>query len=405
MLTDAKITAEIRKVNRGAKASAVLSDGAPRGAGRLVLIIKPGRAEWYAQRFVNGERRKQKLGAYPAVSLAEARERFSGHRPATGRATFGELLDAYLQTLEGRPSHKQAKSVVKAAKSAIGANRLARDITPHDIAGFIKPKFKEGRRAMAAKRRMYLSSAFKWATQSANDYRTESPRDWGLNHNPVRDVPQDLQATTPGQRFLYPTELIRVLEWASAGRPGSARYAIAIMLLTGQRVSEILRLREDLYNPADRTLHWPTTKNGRPHTTPICEDAVALLDAIRPAKDGHLFPGKDGKPRLCVDSVRAAIKRSGYAGSFCARDFRRTWKTLAGMAGLDKPVRDMIQNHGQGRDVSSKHYDRYDGMPQKRAGVAQWQAWLTEQKRQADADQDADHVVQADQNANPENLC
>ena len=49
MLTDAKITATIRAVQGGRKATATLADPAPRGAGRLVLVVKPGRAEWYAR--------------------------------------------------------------------------------------------------------------------------------------------------------------------------------------------------------------------------------------------------------------------------------------------------------------------------------------------------------------------
>ena len=53
------------------------------------------------------------------------------------------------------------------------------------------------------------------------------------------------------------------------------------------------------------------------------------------------------------------------------RDLRRTWKTLAGKAGLSKEIRDCIQNHAL-HDVSSKNYDRWNYMPEKRAGMARW---------------------------------
>ena len=39
------------------------------------------------------------------------------------------------------------------------------------------------------------------------------------------------------------------------------------------------------------------------------------------------------------------------------RDLRRTWKTLAGKAGVSKEIRDRIQNHAL-HDASSKSYDR-----------------------------------------------
>lgn len=375
MLTDAKIAATCRAVTAGRKASAQLSDPAPRGSGRLVLQVKPGRAEWYAQRFVDGSRRLQKLGTYPALSLAEAREKHAGHKPATGRATFAELLDAYLQTLEGRPSHKQAKGIVAEAKASIGGSRLARDIEAADVVAFVKPKFRAGKRSMAAKRLGLVSAAFGRAIKSANDYMALDPRDWGLKHNPCTDIPRDYGASTPGQRFLSPEEMRQVLAWARTGRPGSARYACAIMLLTGQRVSEILRIRVDTYDGSERTLHWDTTKNGRPHTTAICWQAVELLNACRPGHGGYLFPGYKHE-RLQLDSVSKAVRLAGFAFKFRPQDFRRTWKTLAGQAGVTKTVRDMIQNHGQKTDVSGRHYDRYDGMPEKRTGITIWESWL-----------------------------
>ncbi len=53
------------------------------------------------------------------------------------------------------------------------------------------------------------------------------------------------------------------------------------------------------------------------------------------------------------------------------RDLRRTWKTLAGKAGIAKEIRDRIQNHSL-QDVSSKNYDRWNYMPEKRAAMAKW---------------------------------
>ena len=50
------------------------------------------------------------------------------------------------------------------------------------------------------------------------------------------------------------------------------------------------------------------------------------------------------------------------------RDLRRTWKTLAGKAGISKEICDRIQNHAL-HDVSSKSYDRWNYMPEKREGM------------------------------------
>ena len=58
------------------------------------------------------------------------------------------------------------------------------------------------------------------------------------------------------------------------------------------------------------------------------------------------------------------------------RDLRRTWKTLAGKAGVPKEIRDRLQNHTL-QDVSSKSYDRWNYMPEKRAGMEKWDEFVT----------------------------
>jgi hypothetical protein len=58
------------------------------------------------------------------------------------------------------------------------------------------------------------------------------------------------------------------------------------------------------------------------------------------------------------------------------RDLRRTWKTLAGKAGLSKEIRDRLQNHAL-HDVSSKNYDRWNYMPEKRTGMKKWDKFVT----------------------------
>lgn len=57
------------------------------------------------------------------------------------------------------------------------------------------------------------------------------------------------------------------------------------------------------------------------------------------------------------------------------RDLRRTWKTLAGKVGISKEIRDRIQNHAL-QDVSSKNYDRWSYLPEKRAAMAKWDRYV-----------------------------
>jgi hypothetical protein len=60
---------------------------------------------------------------------------------------------------------------------------------------------------------------------------------------------------------------------------------------------------------------------------------------------------------------------------FIPRDIRRTVKSRMGELGLSKEIRDRLHNHAL-HDVSSKHYDRYDYLPQKKQAMDSWTEWL-----------------------------
>ncbi|TON46195.1 integrase, partial [Vibrio parahaemolyticus] len=61
---------------------------------------------------------------------------------------------------------------------------------------------------------------------------------------------------------------------------------------------------------------------------------------------------------------------------FIPRDLRRTCKTLMGEIGVSKSVRDRLQNHAL-NDVSSKHYDRYEYLAEKRHALELWESKLS----------------------------
>ena len=78
-LTDGAIRQALKRVDQSGKQESLV-DGEGRGTGRLVITLKPMpmrvTAEWMAQQWHDGKRIKKKLGAYPSMSLAQAREVF-----------------------------------------------------------------------------------------------------------------------------------------------------------------------------------------------------------------------------------------------------------------------------------------------------------------------------------------
>ena len=63
---------------------------------------------------------------------------------------------------------------------------------------------------------------------------------------------------------------------------------------------------------------------------------------------------------------------------FTPRDLRRTVKTLAIKHGIPKVDMDLLQNHALGGDVSSKHYVRYEYLPERIGIVDKWGEILKE---------------------------
>lgn len=136
MLTDAAIQRALR-----AGKDTRLSDGRGKSSGRLVMVIRSKRGEWYAQQWLNGKKRMRKLGSYPALSLAMARERFFTDfaetiatksdirvtvdaRPSTLQELFEGYLDYLLKAGKAR-AHRDTKYALDRALKHLNPNALA----------------------------------------------------------------------------------------------------------------------------------------------------------------------------------------------------------------------------------------------------------------------------------------
>ncbi|HEY1035522.1 MAG TPA: site-specific integrase [Pseudoxanthomonas sp.] len=388
VLADTAIRAAIRAGNLR-----TLSDGGSRGQGRLVLVVRPMgahvAAEWYAQSWRRGRRAMAKIGNYPDLSLADARLKFAREyagqnvaRPKRKDGTLGDLFDGYVASLRARGavSADDVKAKLDDAAEILGADTPASAITAADVVEYLRPIYERGARSMADHVRGYIRSAYGWGIASERDYRVSTSARFHLSANPAEGIPTEPKVA--GTRWLDKDEFVKVWRWLDdPGTPITPHYLTAIQLLmaTGQRVIEITSLRAGQYEPDERLLTWATTKNGRPHALPLSNVAVRLLESLKPNEHGLYFPSAQDPTKpvsnevlyCCFYRMRARLPVKG----FNVRDLRRTWKTLAGEAGLSKEVRDLLQNHGRW-DVSTKHYDRWDRMPEKREAIALWSAWL-----------------------------
>lgn len=402
-LTDGQIQKALKRVAKEQK-SETLADGEGRGTGRLVLVLKPMptrvTANWFAQQWLDGKRKLKKLGEYPHMTLADAREVFTRDFSAainkgasikvqgdTRPGTVGDLFEAYADWLRdsGKASHKEARKGLNKIADDLGRNRLARDIEPQDVVNVIRPIFERGKRSMADHVRSYIRSAYSWGMKSENDYRSTSPRRFNIVSNPAAGIPTEPKV--PGERWLREEEWVKMWRWLqNPDVPIHPSYPRAIMLLmlTGQRVQEICTLHKDQYDSKEGMIDWSKTKNGKPHAIPLPGLAIELLDSLTPNEHGWFFPGsKDPSLSVQHQTLYSFLWRQrdrGVIPHVTNRDMRRTWKTLAGKAGLTKEIRDRLQNHTL-QDVSSKSYDRYSYIAEKREAMEIWDKFVREMIR------------------------
>jgi len=408
MITDKQIQKAIRQApDMGKKIE--LRDPGPRGSGRLTMAVRPfpgGRvaSEWYAVYYRGGRRCMAKLGSYPEMTIVAARAIFASdyvtaiaaglqpetmaRRRAQTNGTVKELFAAYVDHLrrDGKRSAGQADRLLLSKKSgaasAIGEELAASAVTPSDIVPHLAKIHKRGARVQANAVRAYILAAFSFGLRAEHDFtRASAGVHWGLKSNPAAAIPVDGGASNPGNRFLSPAEFGSLWKWLDERRPNRlAASAVMLKLAIGQRSEEISRITDSAYDRDKAMLNWDMTKNGRPHSIPLPHQAVAILNDLAPTGHGFYFPHRIHPDRPATSDIFARIIDEFIAETgiphFTPRDLRRTWKTLAGDAGIPKDMRDRLQNHAQGGDVSSRHYDRYDYLPERRAAMARWAAYL-----------------------------
>jgi integrase len=398
-LTDGMIQRALKQVEK-TRRQRTFTEGEGRGTGRLLLILKPMptriTAEWMAQQWRDGRRTKAKIGDYPSMPLVQAREVFRrdfANLIQKGRSvkladdtrpgTIADLFDGYVEHLKsnGKMSWVEVYERLNTIVELLGRNRLAREIEPDDITEVLRPIYQRGKRSMADHVRSYIHTAFNWALKSEHDYRRTSPRRFRLAYNPAAGIPTEPKVV--GTRWLDEDEFVQLYRWlecpSSHVHPPYTR-AVRIIMLTGQRVEEIARLHEDQWDRKEKIIDWSKTKNGNPHAIPVPALTAELIDSMIPNKHGWFFPAaKDPSKPVSAATLYSFMWRqreSGVIPIVTNRDLRRTWKTLAGKAGVPKEIRDRIQNHAF-HDVSSKSYDRWTYMPEKRVGMEQWNAFVT----------------------------
>jgi integrase len=356
---------------------------------------------------IAGRSRRHKIGKYPSMSLHEARELYrkatiavsEGNDPAeaklrleetkrtaiTVQALCADFIQKYAKEHK-RTWQEDERQLNRDVISAIG-QRAAKDVTRKDINRLLDTKMDAGSPVAANRLLAVLSKVFGWAVERGE-----------LEASPCLGIRKPAKETSR-ERVLQHPEIHPVWHALDTGTGIGmhvvTRRALQVMLLTGQRKGEVLRMRwEELKHPVEGwvwTIPAANAKNGKAHRVPLAPEVMSLLDTLRPSEEATeagtaspwCFPSPK-KPAQHISltapdhAVRDELQRPvsplhGLAG-FTPHDFRRTAATGLSVLGFPRLIVQNVLNH---TDTSvTSIYDRYNYDKEKREALTKWAEML-----------------------------
>ncbi|CAJ1798505.1 tyrosine-type recombinase/integrase [Aeromonas veronii] len=393
-----------------------MDDDRTRGAGGLGVKVLPNGGKMFVFRYTRNEKRAFiQLGRFPTLSLAEAREKAKAFsqmirdgldpkdeltrqtrerdqekREHEQQGTIEQLFKSYTEQMkkDGKRTHAAVLlALEKETYPVIKPTTKAKDVTAHDIKIILAHMIRRGADTQSNRVRSYLMAAFNYGLKHDNDPANFiDDAKFGLVLNPVAAIPKQKAAERVGERFLTWAEARQLLD--DMEHPTSLgltlRSLIRLCFFTGgQRPYELAASRWASIDWEAKTLTITAelSKNGRPHLIPLTDSALRVLREQQAATGdspfifAHATKPSEPMPMASLSQAIDRYRKRAEMAHFIPRDFRRTCKTLMGELGIAKDLRDRLQNHAL-NDVSSKHYDRYEYLPEKRRALELWERRL-----------------------------
>lgn len=368
----------------------------------LYFIVQPsGKKGWQVRYRTTGKHRRMTLGAYPILSLADARQRARDALAAAseGRDPAEEVRAA--KAPKPQEDRDKVKSLIaqfdkrhlsklrtgRAVRQAlenhvvpVWGERDVQSIGRRDLIDLLDGIVEQGHETTAVRIRAYLSKFFGWCVEREI---IEVAPTAGVKP-PAKPTSRDRVLSDDEIRWFWQACEKAGYPWGAMGR---------MLLLTGQRLGEVSAMTEGEVKGGVWHLSADRTKNGRAHDVPLSPAAQRVLDAIeRPeGRAGFILTTHGRAPvsgfhkarNTVADHMSAiAAKEHGEAVEIPKwgwHDLRRTCAT--GLARLGIPVRvtEAVLNHvsGTGGGIVAV-YQRHDYADEKRAALEAWGRYVTQ---------------------------
>jgi integrase len=289
------------------------------------------------------------LGAYPDVSLAEARERAAdarkvrrdgldpiAHREAkraeaqVAAITLGDALAQYVDDNKaGWQSAKATKQWTTSLQQHAPhlMQRPIRDIDTEAIRSVLKPIWST-RTATASRVRGRLERIIDYATTQG--WRSgENPARWRGHMSNL--LPSPHRVSTPQHRAALPWEQTAAFMASLQHESGIGPLAMRFAVLTAMRTGEVIGATWGEVDMLARTWTVPASrmrKTRKLHKVPLSTQAVAVLTELLPLRDpvgNYVFSGMRRGTHLSVSTMLMRLRRMGHR-DFTVHGFRSSFR-------------------------------------------------------------------------------
>jgi integrase len=349
------------------------------GARGLRVVVQPSGRKSYAVRYRNAAGRARKHTLPAGITLAQARklaadamfEVAQGKDPAAAKQETRRSRGRTDDTIEHwarafverhakrytRPSTlQQTEHVLDDIVLPAWRGRAVHDIKRKHVRELLE-SVAETKPIMANRARAVLSKLFAWIAERDDDFVS-----------PVIGVKPPAPERVR-ERVLDDDELRRL--WLAADAIGGREGAcVKLLMLTGQRRSEIARLRWGEVGDGVIELPPERMKGKQSHVVPLSIQAVAVIAAM-PRSGDHIFG------RTLVEhfhGVKCALDaRMGDVPAWVIHDVRRSVASGMARIGVQLPVIEKILAHRKGSFAGVVGiYQRYGFMPEMAAAMQKW---------------------------------
>jgi len=370
------------------------------GGGLCLSVIPEGGKYWALRYRFGGKEKNLSLGAYPAVSLAEALEKRDEAKKLLKKGV-DPGLERIARKLKSKTSEDDSFEVV--AREWIDLKRktlapryiaqiqrcLEGDIFPHIgrlpcrrittpmMLGVLKKVQARGVLETMLRLKEYCGSIFRYAI---------------ICEKADRDPSADLRDALPSPKKQHfaaidvadlPDRLLKMKDnTISIGT--QTRFAMRALLLTFVRTKELIGARKEEFNfelarwviPAERM------KMKRDHIVPLSRQAMELFKSLSQISSGdYIFTGQHSwlKPMSNM-AILMGLKRMGYKGKMTGHGFRALAMTaLREILDFPKDVIDLQLAHAKGKVDAA--YDRAKFLKERTAMMQRWADYIDEMEK------------------------